>query len=552
MAALARAQAAAAGGPAPATPAPGLMSELERRKQDIAAKLASVSSVLANSSALLQGKAKRPTVKAQDFTLRLDAQGRAIDERGNVLKESGPVRTLKANVQRTLVNPYLPEAPSKEGEPEEEGPTYTDMRIRIKDRAQRAKKAFQFHQEGVFVKQDDLLQAREQKKMQAGFSSGRNQNAYVKVGMSDLPIEPEVVPGGDAVNKASQLLDSEALPQLPEEASPVAPKPAASLVGQTQSVPHSVEWWDVAFLPSDKRKDAAAAYDLAKLTNSKFHALVVHPAPTKPLGYDEKGPQLPVFLTKKERKRIRRQAREERRNEMLDKIALGLMPAPEPKLKLANFMKVLGDQAVADPSKIEKKVMEQVQQRVMNHEMRNMAQKLTPQERKDKKRRKLTEDTSRQVVVAVYRVKDLSNQQHQFKVDMNAQQNSLTGGVLTCKGDVIQGEPNLSLVVVEGGPKAIKRYSRLMLRRIQWTEEGEDEDDGDGDGGYGAGEAGRTRNNRCDLVWTGTVVRRSFNAFRFQECKSGAAARKVMESKGVAHYWDMVLRGDTLDANDHI
>lgn len=51
-------------------------------------------------------------------------------------------------------------------------------------------------------------------------------------------------------------------------------------------------------------------------------------------------PVLPVYLTAKERKRIRRQAREERRNEERDKIALGLMEAPEPKLKLANFMKV--------------------------------------------------------------------------------------------------------------------------------------------------------------------------------------------------------------------
>ena len=74
------------------------------------------------------------------------------------------------------------------------------------------------------------------------------------------------------------------------------------------------------------------------------------------------------------------------------------MEAPEPKLKLANFMKVLGDQAVADPSKIEKKVMEMVRSRVENHEMRNLARKLTPAERKAKKALKLAgEDTSTQV-----------------------------------------------------------------------------------------------------------------------------------------------------------
>ena len=49
-------------------------------------------------------------------------------------------------------------------------------------------------------------------------------------------------------------------------------------------------------------------------------------------------------------------------------------------------------------SKIEKKVMEMVRSRVENHEMRNLARKLTPAERKAKKALKLAgEDTSTQV-----------------------------------------------------------------------------------------------------------------------------------------------------------
>ena len=43
------------------------------------------------------------------------------------------------------------------------------------------------------------------------------------------------------------------------------------------------------------------------------------------------------------------------------------------------------------------KVLQQMRQRVMNHEMRNLAAKLTPAERKEKRNRKLQEDTSRQV-----------------------------------------------------------------------------------------------------------------------------------------------------------
>jgi U4/U6 small nuclear ribonucleoprotein PRP3 len=84
----------------------------------------------------------------------------------------------------------------------------------------------------------------------------------------------------------------------------------------------------------------------------------------------------------------------EREREKQDKISLGLMPPPEPKVKLANMMRVLGDSAVADPSKLEKQVLQQVAQRQKNHDMRNLARKLTPQERKEKKRKKMIEDTS--------------------------------------------------------------------------------------------------------------------------------------------------------------
>lgn len=86
-----------------------------------------------------------------------------------------------------------------------------------------------------------------------------------------------------------------------------------------------------------------------------------------------------------------------------------------------------GDQAVADPSKIEQKVIQQMRKRQLNHEMRNQARKLTPQERKEKKRKKCQEDTSRQVHVAVFKVFDLSDRKKQFKVDVTAQQHNLTG-----------------------------------------------------------------------------------------------------------------------------
>lgn len=64
-----------------------------------------------------------------------------------------------------------------------------------------------------------------------------------------------------------------------------------------------------------------------------------------------------------------------------------------------------------------------------------------------------------------------------------------------------------SLVVVEGVPKALKRYHKLMLRRIKWAEdtaaaqeEAEEEGGGGDDAAAGDG-AGDKPANSCHLVW---------------------------------------------------
>lgn len=64
-----------------------------------------------------------------------------------------------------------------------------------------------------------------------------------------------------------------------------------------------------------------------------------------------------------------------------------------------DYVQVMGDQAVVDPSKVEALVMGQVARRKNEHEARNQAAKLTPQERRDKKKRKLLEDTSKEMQV---------------------------------------------------------------------------------------------------------------------------------------------------------
>mmetsp|Transcript_30242 Transcript_30242/g.69740 ORF Transcript_30242/g.69740 Transcript_30242/m.69740 type:complete len:219 (-) Transcript_30242:654-1310(-) len=178
--------------------------------------------------------------------------------------------------------------------------------------------------------------------------------------------------------------------------------------------------------------------------------------------------------------------------------------------------------------------MEQVQARQRAHLERNAANQLTKEQRAEKQARKLFEDTSKNVTVALFYVKNMSHPYHRTKVDLNAQQNSITGGVLECKS------PSLACVICEGGPKAIKRFTRLMLVRMKWPgpddDEGDDEDDDDKNDSPQF-----DPNNKCLLVWTGMSVKRLFKGFVFQACETSETARKILAHKNVEHYWDHVL-----------
>lgn len=97
------------------------------------------------------------------------------------------------------------------------------------------------------------------------------------------------------------------------------------------------------------------------------------------------------------------------------------------------------------------------------HEEANAARQLTGEQKKQKKVRKIKEDTSLGVHVSVYRVLNLNNPAKKFKVEANIKQLLLTGVVVIYK--------NINVVVVEGGPKQQKKFKRLMLNRVKWSED---------------------------------------------------------------------------------
>lgn len=223
---------------------------------------------------------------------------------------------------------------------------------------------------------------------------------------------------------------------------------------------------------------------------------------------------MPVFLTKAEQKKLRRQNRREAWKEEQEKIRLGLIPPPEPKLRIANLMRALGNEAVQDPTKIESHVREQMAKRQKAHEDANNARKLTAEQKREKKIRKVKEDVSCGVSVAVYRIRELNSfHSKKFKVEQNAKQLLMTGTVVLFR--------DCCVVVVEGGPKQQKKYKRVMLHRIKWDEDTVKNADGN------------EVPNSCALVWEGTTQRRHFGEMKFKLFPMEKMAREFFQKHQV-------------------
>ncbi|EPB69741.1 pre-mRNA processing factor 3 [Ancylostoma ceylanicum] len=284
-----------------------------------------------------------------------------------------------------------------------------------------------------------------------------------------------------------------------------------------------IEWWDSIVLESDSY-DAIPDTSVETRFKDTISELVEHPIKLKP-PTDPMTPQyLKVYLTSKERKKIRRQNRKEMQKERTEMIRIGLAKAPAPKVKISNLMRVLGSDAVQDPTKMEAHVRKQMADRLKKHQQANAERKLTDEQKAAKKTKKIAEDTSLAVHVAVYRVKSLLHPAKKFKVEMNAKQLQMTGVILLHK--------NINLVVVEGGPKQQKFYKNLMLNRIKWEDEviGQKKDaDKDAPG----------ERNSCQLIWEGQVKRRNFRDFSVVTATIEKQARDLLEKHNVAHYWDV-------------
>eukprot|EP00808_Paulinella_micropora_P010808 g70267.t1 len=421
--------------------------------------------------------------------LILDEHGRAIDESGRLIKGTKKsTATLSVNKGPAPVNPLLSKSIKQTagGELKQQS-DYFDNRVGTPSvaRVERAPRFFNFVKPGKYVRKAGTMRMKQ-----------------LKRDMKNMKYEAGTT-GGDQLAEWSEWVEVE----IPE-----------------------VEWWDLPLVANEDQYEPNTSE--SGLKPGAITALIHHPVPLAPVAEAPPPPPMPLMLTKKERKKLRRMRKMEKQKEIQEKTGFGLLAAAEPRLKISNMMRVLGEEAVALPSTVEAQVRKAMKVRQAEHEANNAARRLTTEQKRERLRAKLKENTSTEVHIAVFKAGDLTNPKRRFKVDVNAQQYNLSGCVAMWN--------DINCVVVEGGPKGIKRFKRLMLNRIKWTAseldeevEESDEDRKDDQSKFGdvmeesddeeeedKQKFKANKNLPCSLVWEGVAARRNFKGFHFENCRA--------------------------------
>uniref|UniRef100_A0A6S8E5W9 Pre-mRNA-splicing factor 3 domain-containing protein n=1 Tax=Aplanochytrium stocchinoi TaxID=215587 RepID=A0A6S8E5W9_9STRA len=503
---------------------PSLASSIQQQMLNVQRTLDQVRKVTATAAGTKNASVQQAkTSLTAAPVLRLNEKGQAVDAQGNVI-ELKPVSTLRMNAKdkdgkqdqastRTKsVNPYLQLMDEEENKLELEKKSNREGDVDIEVSAEpdeggpdlagrkKKKRMFKFVEQGKYTRIADHIREKEAKKayieMRQQRDARRHYKQLLEGNMSKNKIPDAAANTTDDLESNIDLTSLDAIEKVRIDAG--LPMPIGDKDGSNAShEPALMEWWDLVFLPKEVRQNLGITgtgikkmknkketnngdgkeeiqydYSMLDLTNQSqpTFKLVEHPKSIKLLV--EKGPtrEIPLYLTKKEKKKKRRQMRMEAHQEMQDKVAMGLIPPPKPKIKLSNMMRALTNKSVAAPSAMTKEVLEGIEERKKDHEMRNLAAKKTPAEKWAKKKEKILEDSKGPIVVALFKVENMCEPPSRaaslrFKLDVNAQKMDMSGCAL-CVREPLERLPDgtrktCNLIIFEGGEKRIKKIRKV-------------------------------------------------------------------------------------------
>ena len=306
------------------------------------------------------------------------------------------------------------------------------------------------------------------------------------------------------------------------------------------SEPPEIEWWDEG-LVDGKSYDAISSEKNLKIDtpDSIITIYIQHPVLLEPPQSKNTTVIKPMYLTKTEQAKLRRQRRMAEHKEQQAKIRLGLEPPPPPKVKKSNLMRVLGEQAVKDPTAVEARVNSEIAERKNQHISANEERKLSKEQRIQKLASKQETDAAKGMKMAVFKVGSLAHGKHRYQIDINAKQNALTGICIL--------HPRFNLIIVEGGEHSINFYKKLMLHRIHWTDiaapiTARDEANSEAQSEFlkpfnEKGELKDMSENKCILLWEGEEKARAFRKWGSKVCENDSEAKEALSRAKMENFW---------------
>ncbi|CCD26280.1 U4/U6-U5 snRNP complex subunit PRP3 NDAI_0H01060 [Naumovozyma dairenensis CBS 421] len=303
------------------------------------------------------------------------------------------------------------------------------------------------------------------------------------------------------------------------------------------------EWWDVVYLDTTDKTKILDKYSMQYPSVEEDEDFVSdeedeeerhpsiryiqHPVPIKMELSNQGGRPNKVYLTKKEQKKIRRNKRKLIRQEIDEKIKLGLEPKPVPKVKLSNMMNVYeNNQNITDPTSWEVTVKQQMEERKRKHEEINQKR----HEEAVKKRREaqtIVQSTNSGVgdtCCKVFWFKNLRNPKIRYKLKMNSKQLLLNGLCIRI------GDDGPGIIIVVGKEKSCKFYEKLVLNRIKWDENFENKINGtivDQTGTY------------SEKIWEGNLKENKFPKLFMKACADEKEFKRILNQFNAQNFMDL-------------
>lgn len=378
-----------------------------------------------------------------------------------------------------------------------------------------------------------------------GHPAGSSSNPYLELGAAGAPAGKQRMPRqlvfnqkGKYIQQANAIRRQAALEAMKKRIAEQTRKAGIDEdLGEKNfmvEAPPEIEWWDEALISSYGAPDDPNFLKIHS-EDSIVTNLIQHPVALEP-PQDRNAPlPKPMYLTSKEQAKLRRQHRMADLKEQQAKIRLGLIPAPPPKVKKGNLMRVLGEEAVKDPTAVEAMVNAQIADRHNQHMQANEERKLTKEQRHEKLAANQEKDADKGLHLLVFKIGSLANGQHRFKVQKNAEQLALTGICIM--------HPKFSLVIVEGGQWSITKYKKLMCNRIEWTENVPSRDPRQGQqrnwlmAEDDKGALKDMTSNFCKIVFEGEVKSRAFKRWTSKVAETDAEARDLLSRSKMENFW---------------